>query len=115
MKELDDFLEHTERQGLKSEAQLAEETSPWHVTANYGRADLTLHPLVREAYKVACLIERCGASEDLTRASSAAFALCESLSDFMIAYKEVEELVSQFDDGHTQPEGYADSAGDQRK
>lgn len=54
---------------------------PWETTTNYGRADLRLDPLVREAYKVGCLIERCGASEDLTRASVAAFALCESLSE----------------------------------
>lgn len=56
---------------------------PWEVTTRYGRADLTLHPLVREAYKVACLIERCGASPELTTASCTAFALCESLSDYM--------------------------------
>jgi hypothetical protein len=51
----------------------------WETATRYGRADLTLHPLVREAYKVACLIERCGASPDLTAASSAAFDLCEKL------------------------------------
>jgi|SRR5579859_6149367 len=58
----------------------------WERTTSYGRADLTLHPLVREAYKVACLIEMCGGSEALTRASSAAFALTEKLSDFLVEF-----------------------------
>ena len=56
-------------------------SDPWNNTTHYGRADLTLDGLVREAYKVGCLIERCGASPDLTEASSTAFALCEALSD----------------------------------
>lgn len=88
---------------------------PWEATTRYGRADLTLDPLVREAFKIACLIERCGASEDLTRASSAAFALCESISDKLYSLAahgiaqdakltELEELVEQFNDGHTPPE-----------
>jgi len=86
---LDAFLEHTEKHGLLNEEQLQAAIrekpmeEPWLITSNYGRADLTLHPLVREAYKVACLIEMCGASEALTRASCAAFALTESLSDFV--------------------------------
>src|SRR5712671_6054983 len=81
---LDAFLEHTEKHGLLNEEQLQAAIrekpmeEPWLITSNYGRADLTLHPLVREAYKVACLIEMCGASEALTRASCAAFALTES-------------------------------------
>lgn len=54
---------------------------PWETTATSGRADLRLHPLIREAYKVACLIEDCGGSPDLTTASSAAFRLSELLSD----------------------------------
>jgi hypothetical protein len=76
----------------------------WERTSHYGRADLTSHPLVREAYKIACLIEMCGASEALTRASSAAFALCESLSDYVSHNVEIESLVEQFNDGHTPPE-----------
>jgi len=58
---------------------------PWETTTQYGRADLTLHPIMRDAYKVAVLIERCGASEDLTRASSAAFELCERLFDVLMS------------------------------
>ena len=53
---------------------------PWETTATYGPADLRLHPLIREAYKVACLIERCGASPELTTASCAAFDLTIKLS-----------------------------------
>lgn len=56
-------------------------SEPWETTTKYGRADLTLDPLVRDAYKVACLIERCGASEQLTAASSVAFNLCISVFD----------------------------------
>jgi hypothetical protein len=55
---------------------------PWETTATSGRADLRLHPLIREAYKVACLIEDCGGSPELTAASGAAFSLCEQLSDY---------------------------------
>lgn len=57
------------------------DSKPWETVVTYGRADLRLHILVREAYKVACLIEDCGGSEALTTASSAAFALSELLSD----------------------------------
>lgn len=59
------------------------ETQPWLHTIRYGRADLTIHPLVRDAYKVACLIEDCGASVELTRASCAAFELTEDLSMYL--------------------------------
>jgi hypothetical protein len=55
----------------------------WERVTRYGRADLTAHPLIREAYKVACLIERCGASVELTQASSAAFDLCEKFADVL--------------------------------
>lgn len=71
---------------------------PWETTARYGRADLTRHPLIREAYKVACLIERCGASPELTAASSAAFDLCETLSEQMnvlLAERDAAQLVSK--------------------
>lgn len=61
---------------------------PWETTTQYGRAHLDLDPLVREAYKVACLIERCGASEDLTRASIAAFNLCEMAFDRLMELAE---------------------------
>ena len=80
------------------------ESKPWETTTQYGRADLTLHPLVREAYKVACLVEDCGGSPELTLASSTAFALCESLSDHMKQFNELQEFVDQFNDGHTPPE-----------
>jgi hypothetical protein len=79
------------------------DTRPWETTTRYGRADLRLHPLVREAYKVACLIEDCGGSPELTLASSTAFALCESLSDHMRYFNELQHLVEQFNDGHTPP------------
>ena len=62
---------------------MAETTiNPWDACTQYGRADLMLHPLIREAYKVACLIEACGASPELTAASCAAFDLCEKVADF---------------------------------
>lgn len=54
---------------------------PWETITQYGRADMTLSPVLRECYKVACLIERCGASPELTAASSAAFDLCEKVFD----------------------------------
>lgn len=63
------------------------ETQPWLNTIRYGRADLTIHPLVRDAYKVACLIEDCGASVELTRASCAAFQLTEELSEYLASLK----------------------------
>jgi hypothetical protein len=89
---------------IPNQTQFTTLEGAWERTTNYGRADLTLHPLVREAYKVACLIEMCGVSEQLTRASSAAFALCESLSDDARHNNELESLVEQFNDGHTPPE-----------
>jgi hypothetical protein len=88
------------------------DSKPWETVATYGRADLRLHPLVREAYKVACLIEDCGGSPELTLASSTAFALCESLSDHMRNFNELQSLVEQFDDGHTAPEEFESSARD---
>lgn len=54
---------------------------PWETIERAGKADLRLSPLVREAYKVACLIEDCGGSPDLTTASGAAFDLAGSISD----------------------------------
>ena len=65
--------------------------APWDRCTRYGRADLTLHPLIREAYKVGCLIEKCGASPEMTTASSAAFELCEKLSDFFADRAAPEE------------------------
>lgn len=68
---------------------------PWETTTQSGRADLRLHQLVRDAYKVACLIEDCGGSPDLTTASSAAFRLSEDLSDYIRAQMcEHEKLVT---------------------
>lgn len=56
----------------------------WETTTQAGNVDLTLHPILRECYRVACLIERCGASEDLTKASSAAFDLCEKVQTVIL-------------------------------
>lgn len=78
-------------------------SEPWETATQYGRADLTLDPTVREAFKVACLIERCGASVELTAASSAAFALCEQIFDKLMQLaahgieqeKLIEDLRSQ--------------------
>lgn len=72
---VDEFLEHVQTHGLMTEEQIMAETTinPWDACTQYGRADLMLHPLIREAYKVACLIEACGASPELTAASCAAF------------------------------------------
>lgn len=53
---------------------------PWETVTAVGNVpNMTLHPVLRRAYRVACLIERCGASESLTAASSAAFALVEEI------------------------------------
>lgn len=79
---------------------MAECKEPWETTTQYGPVDLTLHPVLRECYRVACLIERCGASEDLTRASSAAFDLCGKVQDVILglcgagidADKKIERL-----------------------
>jgi hypothetical protein len=46
---------------------------------NYAGVDLTRHPVLKEAYRIACLIEACGASEALTRASGAAFDFVSGL------------------------------------
>lgn len=64
---------------------------PWETTSTSGRADLKLHPLIREAYKVACLIEDCGGSPELTTASSTAFRLTELLSDYFRASYKVSD------------------------
>lgn len=48
-------------------------------TTNYAGIDLTRHPCLKEAYRIACLIEDCGASEKLTAASSAAFDFVRTL------------------------------------
>lgn len=50
-------------------------------TTNYGGVDLTRHPALKEAYRIACLIEDCGASEKLTKASSAAFDFIRTLDE----------------------------------
>src|SRR6266436_443024 len=63
-------------------------SEPWETTARYGRADLSFDATVRDAYKVACLIERCGASEQLTAASSAAFNLCIAIFDRLVRLNE---------------------------
>lgn len=55
----------------------------WETTTQYGRADLRLHPAIRTAYMVACLIERCGGSPALTTASSAAFRFVTDLYDWL--------------------------------
>ena len=52
----------------------------WDTVTAYGNVDMTLHPVLRRAYRVACLIERCGASPELTAASSAAFDLCGEIA-----------------------------------
>jgi hypothetical protein len=64
------------------------DTKPWETTTRSGRADLRLHPLIREAYKVACLIEDCGCSPALTTASSAAFSLADQLTEFFREHPE---------------------------
>lgn len=48
-------------------------------TTNYGGVDLTRHPALKEAYRIACLIEACGASPELTAASIAAFDFIRTL------------------------------------
>lgn len=52
----------------------------WDTVTAYGNVDMTLHPVLRRVYRVACLIERCGASPELTAASSAAFDLCGEIA-----------------------------------
>lgn len=46
---------------------------------NYGGVDLTRHPVLKEAFRIACLIEACGASPELTKASCAAFDFIRTL------------------------------------
>lgn len=46
---------------------------------NYAGIDLTRHPALKEAYRIACLIEDCGASPELTKASCAAFDFVRTL------------------------------------
>ena len=46
---------------------------------NYAGVDLTRHPALKEAYRIACLIEACGASPELTTASCAAFDFIRTL------------------------------------
>ena len=78
---------------------------PWESITRYGNVDLTLHPILRECFRVACLIERCGASEPLTLASSAAFDLCAKVqgvlrSDkrfFDAAWRSTEKAAAERD------------------
>lgn len=60
----------------------------WDTVTAYGNVDMTLHPVLRRAYRVACLIERCGASPELTAASSAAFDLCGEIASAIEALQE---------------------------
>jgi hypothetical protein len=60
-----------------------------NTTTNYAGVDLTRHPCLKEAFRIACLIEECGASEKLTKASSAAFDFIKML-DEMLAEPESE-------------------------
>lgn len=46
---------------------------------NYAGVDLTRHPALKEAFRIACLIEACGASPELTKASCAAFDFIRTL------------------------------------
>jgi hypothetical protein len=46
---------------------------------NYAGVDLTRHPVLKEAYRIAGLIEACGASPELTTASCAAFDFITTL------------------------------------
>ena len=54
---------------------------PWDRITNYGDVNMTVHSVLRRVYRVACLIERCGASPELTHASSAAFDLVKEVYD----------------------------------
>lgn len=66
---------------------------------NYAGIDLTRHAVLKEAFRIACLIEACGASPELTIASCAAFdfirtldaALCSSPADD--AKQTLEDIV----------------------
>lgn len=65
-------------------------------TTNYGGVDLTRHPALKEAYRIACLIEACGASPELTDASSAAFDFIRTLD---AALKPPEDIAQLFNKG----------------
>ena len=62
---------------------------PWDTITAYGSVDdMTLHPILRRAYRVACLIERAPhASIEQTAASSAAFDLVKELYDAVLRLK----------------------------
>lgn len=65
---------------------------------NYAGVDLTQHPALKEAYRIACLIEACGASPELTRASSAAFDFIRTL-DTALKEAPTEEIRQLFNKG----------------
>jgi len=77
------------KRGLKEIVTMSEQKDapvnhpdePWETITAYGNVeDMTLHPILRRAYRVACLIERAPhASIEQTTASSAAFSLVEEL------------------------------------
>lgn len=56
-------------------------------TTQYGRVDLTLHPILRRAYDQAIRIEALGCGEKFTEASSEQFAFLEALYDVMVKAK----------------------------
>ncbi len=59
-------------------------------TTNYGGVNLTRHPALKEAFRIACLIEACGASPELTTASSAAFDFIRTLDTAIPAWLPIE-------------------------
>src|SRR5688500_14880348 len=63
---------HMSEQGTTKDLSMSKAT-------NYGGVDLTRHPALQEAFRIACLIEACGASPELTKASCAAFDFIRTL------------------------------------
>jgi hypothetical protein len=64
----------------------------------YAGVALDRHPCLAEAYRIACLIEACGASEALTKASCAAFDHITTLNkalDRFEAERDAWKLIAQ--------------------
>jgi hypothetical protein len=75
---------------------------PWEtVSASGPVSDFDLHPILRRAYRVACLIERAPhASIEQTNASSAAFDLVKEISDAILVLQGELMLVKAKGDAY---------------
>jgi hypothetical protein len=70
------------------------DTKPWETITRSGRSDLTIHPVLRRLFRVACLIEDCGASPELTAASYAAFEAVTEVQDVIVEITAMHKKTS---------------------